>query len=246
MSNHKQTHAMTGIYAPLTIRTKTETNNSADMINIKTKRKQFQDYLGLKDDSVGEAVNSVDPNQWVISSVPLPTNYLPRGTIFRHLTFIPTTTPDFRKVELSIQTYVEPDSTTLKSVAPIAKRPDTIKKREIKSILTPITGRPKIDATRTIDDVQSQATIATGIVNFLASSLSEGTSTLTIDGLKLEIDKKIKAATMPQNVKNHLYDSMDQAFGEIRDGSINGVKVVANQRTVDDTFNYIVEKLLFK
>lgn len=241
MSNHWQLHAMTSLYAPIIIKPKSQEENSENAIKIKTARKGFQDHLSIKDNSLGPAVNNINPNEWVITNLAYPTNYLPQGTVFKHISFIPLNIPDFRKIELSVDDYTKSDNSTLKSTTVKSRIHDTINKREIKSMLMSITGKPVIDANKNINDVQTKDVISTGIASFLLSNSSEGTSDFDVNELKLQIDKKIKASALEQNVKNHLFESIDQAFRDI-----DARKIIANSRKAEDTFIYIVEKLLYK
>lgn len=241
MSNHWQLHAMTSLYAPLIIKPKSEEENSALATKIKESRKKFQDHLSIQDDSSGEAINNMNPDEWVITNLAYPTNFLPRGTVFQDIPFIPTDIPDFRKIELSASDFTETNANTLKSTAVKSRIHDTINKHEIKSILTSITGNPIISTTKDINDAQPKTVIASGLARFLQSSSSEGTSDFNVNDLKLEIVKKIRTSGLKPNVINHLIDSVDDAFKEI-----DVSKIVANKRKVEDTYIYIVEKLLWK
>lgn len=245
MSNHWQLHAMTSVYAPLIMKVKSDDENSPMSERVKGIRKKFQNHLSIEDDHSGAAVNKISTKDWVITNLSFPTNYLPRGTVFKHISFIPTNIPDFRKVELSaVNDYIEESSnSTLKSTAVKSRIHDTINKHEIKSMLTSITGTPIINNTQNANvqykNTQSKSRISSSIVNFLMSNSSEGTKEFSINDLKLEIDKKIKNSKLAEDTKKTLYDSIDQAFKEI-----DASAIVPNKRKAEDTFNYIIEKLL--
>lgn len=241
MSNHWQLHAMTSLYAPLIMKPKSANENSVSAIKTRDIRKKFQDHLSIKDDSLGQPVNNVNPTEWVITNLAFPVNYLPQGTTFKHISFIPTNIPDFRKVELSANDYTEPDSNTLKSTTVKSRMHDTINKHEIKSMLTSITGKPVINYDKTIDDVESKNVLATSIAQFLMSNSSEGTNDFNANELRLQIARKIKDSNLKPDIETHVSDSIDQAFNEIDTG-----KLIANVRKADDTVVYILEKLLFK
>lgn len=223
---------------------KSQEETTEQSLKIKDTRKKFQEHLSIKDDSMGQSVNNVNPNEWVITNLAFPTNYLPQGTLFKHISFIPVNIPDFRKVELSAKYHSDTSSSsssTLKSTTVKPQMYDTINKREIKNMLTSITGKPTIDLNKSLNDVQSRDVIATGIVSFLTSSSSEGSNDFDVNELKLQIDKKIKASQLQQNIKNHLFESVDLAIKQLGNS-----KIVANSRKAEDTFIYIIERLLYK
>lgn len=241
MSNHYQLHAMTSLYAPMIMKLKPNEENSEKANQIKVARKKFQDHLSIKDDSSVAAINSTNPEDWVITNLSYPTNYLPKGTVFKHISFIPTNVPDFRKVVLSVKDHTEFDGGALKSTEVNRERLDTINKREIKSMLTTITGTPLINETANVKDLPSLSVISRAIADFLVVNMATGTNDITMPQLKLMISNKIKNSQLQQAVKNHVYNAIDTTFTELADKKAN---VVANNQQAEDTFIYIVEKIL--
>lgn len=246
MSYHKQLHAMVGINAKLTLRPKLNNVITTNTQSENLIRQKMQNYLNIKDYKNETPINDIDPSKWEIANVSLPFNNLPRGTIYRHLTFIPPNTPDFRLVDIAIRKNDEDESIRLTSKTVI---PKTITKNEDvnRSIVTFITGTPNINFTRNLSDLQTTNAMANEIAEFMTSQSTVGESDLNKADFKLAISKRIKNTNLPDDILKHLYKSLDEVFNRINDDiEISGKKIIANNSKAEDVYNYIVQKLLFK
>lgn len=238
MSDHYQLHGMTSLYAPIIMKLRSPEETSDRAKQVQTARGKLQEHLTINDDHNAESVNSIDTQAWVITNLSYPTNYIPKNTVYRHISFIPTNVPDFRKVGLSVKDYTEFSSGPLKSTD-VNRQFDTINKPEIK-MMTTITGDPVINEAVTVANLPEISVMATSLTSFLRENLVEGVTDMSLAELKLDISNKIKSSVLQQSVKNILYDVVDSAFRDLTTG------IVANKQQANDTYTYIVERILNK
>lgn len=242
MSNHKQLHAMTGVYAKLKLSTNKIDKDDVESAKLIDVRDRFKKKLNLKDYSDQDEVNKVNTDNWVITNIFTNTNTLPKKTLYSHIKFIPDDMPDFRKVLL--QPVGGPISSrktdTLKS-APV--RPVSIPKHEItKNGFTPITETlldPKTTTTTSfkLKSIPNKSTIVNKLVDFLKSNPSIGppTDNFTINDLKLSFDKKIKGSPkLSQADKDVILNASDEIFKNITDDET----IMLNETTALDAYDF--------
>lgn len=251
MSNHQQLHGMTSVYAKLNLKSRTIKCNQLLELD-KTKRQQaiydkFEKKLNLPNYLSEATVNTVNTNDWLITNINTYTNYLPKGTIFRHIKFIPISTPDFRKVLIFNCNTAEKPNDTLKSVA---VNDVSIKKPEIKrNIFTPVTGIPilLLNENKTIT-LPSREILVNGLINYLtekATTVGGNDANYTINNLKLDIGTNIRNyKNINVSDRNELLSVIDDVFNNT--DVINSTSVVLSKKKAEDTFNYLFSTLIYK
>lgn len=249
MSGHKRLHAMTGIHTKITLKLRTDKcqqaiKQSTQRINTNDK---FQNALGITDYTNETQVNNVDTSNWLMTTPTMYTNYLPKGTIFKHITFIPLSTPDFRKVMIFNCNNAESMDMTLRSTT--IKRGSTITKSEIKkNIFKPITGEPAVLVNSATLKLPAKGLIVTKLAEFLvekASTVGSPDPNFTTNDMKLFMDRKIKAyPQLTDSVKRELYDAIDEVFKNTE--RINDQTVVLNANKAEDTFKYLITDVIYK
>lgn len=243
MSNNRQLHAMTSVYSKLTMKLRTPTLEAAILASGKqqTVADMFQQLVGISDYKEAPEVNNVDVSKWAIVNLPAQTNYLPQGTIYRHISFIPQDIPDFRKVLVFNSSNVDPTVTELKSAE--VKMQSTMKPPEITARFTQVTGLPKIPPNQIIPSLE---TISAGIIGFLQEPSSAGRPGISKNDMKLVLEKKIQDFEgLNQPTKTSILAAVDDAFSKVsNDGMLNGAKISLSQPKAIETFNYLMSNII--